>query len=277
MLPPPPDLSGVSAEWKDRELFWVVKHGIKYTGMPSWVSLQRDDEVWTVVSFLRRLRGLDPAAYRDLALGGLQVPPQSGRELATEEGAAEAVSACARCHGAEDRGPSSSLVPILHGQPATFLAGALQAYADGRRPSGIMQPIASDLRPDATQRLADYYARLPPPRPPSGAADPAAIENGRRLAMQGHPAVQIPPCMACHGAEALTAYPRLSGQNAGYLRGQLRLWKSGVSRATDADAIMAPIARRLTDRQIEEVAAYFASVAAGTTGGASPAGEAPRP
>ena len=48
------------------ELFWIVKHGIKYTGMPAWVALDRDDEVWAVVAFLngtpRSRRGRIPQA-----------------------------------------------------------------------------------------------------------------------------------------------------------------------------------------------------------------------
>ncbi len=58
-LPPPPDLTRATKEWKDRELFWIVKHGIKYTGMPAWVVQERDDEVWTVVAFLKQLPALD--------------------------------------------------------------------------------------------------------------------------------------------------------------------------------------------------------------------------
>ena len=46
VLPPPPDLTRRRNSWKDSELFWIVKHGIKYTGMPAWSSQDRDDEVW---------------------------------------------------------------------------------------------------------------------------------------------------------------------------------------------------------------------------------------
>jgi cytochrome c553 len=45
------------------------------------------------------------------------------------------------------------------------------------------------------------------------------------------------------------------------MRGQLRLWKGGLVAGSDAAAIMAPIARRLNDRQIEDVTAYFESAA----------------
>jgi cytochrome c553 len=261
MLPPPPDLATSMRLWKDRELFWIVKNGIKYTGMPAWAAQQRDDEVWAVVAFVRHLPQLDPNGYRDLALGGMWIPPQSGREVATTEDASAAESACARCHGAERSAPKSALVPILHGQPAEFLVAALKAYAAGDRPSGIMQPVANDLLPESVARVAEYYARLAPPtRLPAGAE---AVNRGRALAELGDTNAKIPSCTACHNAEALKTYPRLAGQSAAYMANRLRLWKRGVRSLTDTDAVMAPIAGALDERQIDDVTAYFASLAPG--------------
>jgi hypothetical protein len=51
------------------QLFSIVKHGIKFTGMPAWPVQQRDDDVWAMVAFLRRLPDLDAAGYRRLAYG----------------------------------------------------------------------------------------------------------------------------------------------------------------------------------------------------------------
>jgi cytochrome c553 len=264
MLPPPPDLATQMREWRDRELFWIVKNGIKYTGMPAWPAQQRDDEVWALVAFLRRLPTLDAESYRDLALGRLRIAPQSGREVATTESSAAAIGACARCHGAERVGPDSGLVPILHGQPAEFLTNTLEAYANGRRASGIMQPVAGDLAREEIDRVARYYAELPPPPrptplPPHAAA---AIERGRRLAERGDPASKIPACIGCHDAQMRKTYPRLAGQNAAYMTNRLRLWKGGLTPGTDTETIMAPIARALSDRQIGEVSAYFTSMTA---------------
>ena len=258
-LPPPPDLNHAAQEWRDSELFWIVKHGIKYTGMPAWPSQARDDEVWALVAFLKKLPSLDAATYRDWAWGGLPLPPRDGRELAIEGHLSEAISACARCHGLDDKRPASNRVPVLHGQPAAFLAAALQDYAKGLRESGIMQPVAADLSVEAINRLADYYSRLRPPQPaPPPAPAAAALARGRALATTGAPEARIPPCAVCHGADAMPAYPRLAGQNAAYMKNRLRLWRSGVAFTTETDAIMAPIARLLDDRQIEDVSLYFA-------------------
>jgi mono/diheme cytochrome c family protein len=98
-LPPPPDLTNISRERKDNELFWIVKHGIKYTGMPSWVALERDDEIWPVIAFLKKLPGMSRDEYRRLAIGPIETPAQSGRDIALMGVTADALGACARCHG----------------------------------------------------------------------------------------------------------------------------------------------------------------------------------
>ena len=59
MLPVPPDLSATVDEWTDAQLFRIVKHGIRFTGMPAWPTQARDDEVWMMVAFLRALPELD--------------------------------------------------------------------------------------------------------------------------------------------------------------------------------------------------------------------------
>src|SRR5688572_21118940 len=69
MTPPPPDLRGRVAEWDSEELFYIVKHGIKLTGMPAWPTQERDDEVLAVVAFLLELPDLDADGYRRLVHG----------------------------------------------------------------------------------------------------------------------------------------------------------------------------------------------------------------
>jgi cytochrome c553 len=265
MLPPPPTLSEAVGDWATRELFWIVKHGIKYTGMPAWAAQEREDEVWAVVAFLRRLPQLTPQQYRELALDRVEVHDRSGPELATAESDPQAAGACARCHGAGATGPASHLVPVLHGQKVEYLIQALQAYAKGSRRSGIMQPLASPLDDDSIARLARYYAGLarPPPRfpPDREHAHPASVASGRRLAAAGDPDARIPACNACHGDAGLATFPRLDGQHAPYLARQLQLWKEGVNTGTGAGTIMAPIAGRLTDKQVRDVSAYYASLA----------------
>jgi cytochrome c553 len=132
----------------------------------------------------------------------------------------------------------------------------LREYAERRRPSGIMQSVAGALSDAAMEQLAAYYAGLQPPGP-TEAGEAARAARGRELARQGDPGRDIPPCLACHGDARSASFPALAGQNADYLISQLKLWRRDGRIATTHGAIMAPIARRLTDEQMRDAAAYF--------------------
>ena len=66
--PRPPELAKHAAEWSDRELFWITKHGIKLAGMPAFGVTHSDEELWGIVAFLRRLQYLSPDEYQRLAM-----------------------------------------------------------------------------------------------------------------------------------------------------------------------------------------------------------------
>lgn len=71
-------------------------------------------------------------------------------------------------------------------------------------------------------------------------------------------------CAACHGADgnsASDAYPKLAGQHAEYLVKQLRDFKTqaGTAQPARSNPIMAGMAGTLSNQQIVDVAAYFAS------------------
>lgn len=48
------------------EEFWVVKHGVKMTGMPAWGLTHNDELLWDVVAFLRKLPELTSDEYQAL-------------------------------------------------------------------------------------------------------------------------------------------------------------------------------------------------------------------
>jgi len=63
--PGPPDLKDVVKEREPAQLFWVVKHGIRMTGMPSFGKAGvSDTEVWQIVAFLKKLPNVSDADYK---------------------------------------------------------------------------------------------------------------------------------------------------------------------------------------------------------------------
>jgi mono/diheme cytochrome c family protein len=67
LYPQPPDLAVTAKRYTDAELFWIIKHGIKMTGMPGWAD-HGDDELWATVAFLRKLPGMTPDDYAKLVM-----------------------------------------------------------------------------------------------------------------------------------------------------------------------------------------------------------------
>jgi cytochrome c553 len=265
MTPPAPDLPRLIGNWEPEQLFSLVKHGVKFTGMPAWPAQERDDEVWAVVAFLRKLPGLDAAAYRELAHGPSvpTAPIQTLAATATAPSLPIAVrQTCARCHGADGLGRDSGAFPKLAGQRREYLENALLAYARGDRPSGIMEPLAAGLDQAAIRDVAAYYAGLPPPPAAQPATPPSSelIELGRRIAHDGIAARRIPACIECHGPaghRTKPSYPSLSGQPAGYLELQLELFKEGKRGGSPNAHLMQHVAPHLTAEQIRAVALYF--------------------
>jgi len=63
--PDPPDLKEVAGELTPSQLFWVIKNGINMTGMPSFAQAgAKDDEIWSIVAFVKKLPGLKDADYK---------------------------------------------------------------------------------------------------------------------------------------------------------------------------------------------------------------------
>lgn len=64
LTPEPPKLAEASGEWTPGELFWIIKHGIKMTGMPAWGGSHSDEQIWQLVAFIQKLPTLDAQEYR---------------------------------------------------------------------------------------------------------------------------------------------------------------------------------------------------------------------
>lgn len=268
MTPAPPHLPRIIGSYDEEELFFIVKHGIKFTGMPGWPTQRRDDEVWAMVAFLLEMPKLDATAYRELARGG--APPNTpGAPLPELPGAARAVTtSCANCHGWDGTGRGSGAFPNIAGQKREYLQRALDAYATGQRPSGAMAPVAAALSEQERSALAEYYAALSPHVGANRAHEAAApagskLERGARIARDGLAHQGVPSCSDCHGPgdhARNPAYPNLAGQYASYLFAQLVLFQEGHRGGSAYSKLMSHVAGRLSRDQMEDVTAYYASL-----------------
>jgi len=70
--PEPPYLPDTVARWSSAELFWIIKNGIKMTGMASYGAVHNDEEIWSLVAFIRRLPKMTPEQYDQMDQAGSQ-------------------------------------------------------------------------------------------------------------------------------------------------------------------------------------------------------------
>lgn len=78
--PKPPRLSEERVQARsDGELFWIISHGIKMTGMPALRPTHDDDAIWELVAFIRELPKMEAKDYEALmAAAGIKEEPAAG-------------------------------------------------------------------------------------------------------------------------------------------------------------------------------------------------------
>jgi cytochrome c553 len=305
MNPRPQYLPKVVGQFTDPELFEIVEHGVKYSAMPSWPTSSRDDEVWSMVAFLRQLPKLDLKTYNEMTA----LPKTADAALARGDGdttlrpanrwrdtppvdefsyaapasgfsdqsfAGNPAATCARCHGADGSGAATGgEAPNLTIQAPAYLQAALQAYTRGARKSGFMQNIAAQLSGAQITAISTYYAGLPVKTVASPPADPALVKRGEQIATQGIRERAAPACAVCHesaGAQVIGA-PHIAGQSATYLRRELGAMRLGGRGATVSWNPMPAEAHQLDDHDIAAVAAYYSGLQPTKTAGG---GQAPQ-
>ncbi len=250
MVPQPPHITEAVDHWDPAELHWIVHQGVKMSGMPAWPA-DRPDEVWAMVAFLSEVARMAPADYRDLV------------ETDVPAGAPPQTAYCASCHEA-DGVSGNPHIPRLDILSEDYMAMTLAAYRAGHRQSGFMRQAATRVGEEDLAALAAWFAGRPAGPAQAGDADTAQIERGRVVAhAEAEGDEDVPACRACHGPwpEPLDQdFPSLAGQYAPYLETQLHLWRAGARGGGQRAELMHESADRLTDAQIADIAAYYASL-----------------
>jgi mono/diheme cytochrome c family protein len=101
MTPAPANLVGTARSWKPAEMFWVVRHGVKMSGMPAWQYRMSDDEIWDTVAFVSAMVRM---TARDYAAITREAAPHRHQREHGAGGSASPVSAPATLRGDPDAG-----------------------------------------------------------------------------------------------------------------------------------------------------------------------------
>jgi mono/diheme cytochrome c family protein len=108
LFPPATDLRGHDTQEKsDAQLFWIIKNGLSFAGMPGFATQYDDQGIWALVSYTRSLGGSG-------ASGALPVPTPALAQLALADPAGNPAAqgaavyfaqGCQTCHGAVGDAP----------------------------------------------------------------------------------------------------------------------------------------------------------------------------
>lgn len=178
----------------------------------------------------------------------------SGKYLYENGDESRSIGACIGCHG--DKGQSEVLIyPNLAKQHPEYIEKQLKHFKDGDRKDAAMNQFAAPLTEQEIADLGAYFK------------DPAAVANVAAKKSKGPVKVSgdveagkalAATCTACHGADGnaiVPMYPKIAGQHEGYIAKQLAEFKSGVRN----DPVMAGMVASLSEDDIKNLAAYFAS------------------
>jgi mono/diheme cytochrome c family protein len=128
LTPAPVPLVHTARSWAPAELYWVIKEGIKMTGMPAWKYRLGDADIWALVAFLPAMAQLTPQQY-----AALESAPAASRHVAASEApsAARGKKAinqylCVTCHAIPGIvGPNAPVGPPLAGVGSRLLLGGV--------------------------------------------------------------------------------------------------------------------------------------------------------
>ena len=166
---------------------------------------------------------------------------------------------CGACHGV-DGNSSNPAWPSLAGQHASYVYKQLMDFKKGNRVNAQMTAMVANLSEADMRDLGAFYESQAPKAVPF---DGEKIANGENIYRGGITDTRVAACMGCHSPSGLgngpAGWPSLAGQHPEYIVAQLRAFKYG-ERANDTGKMMRNVAERMSDMEMESVAAYLAGI-----------------
>ena len=166
------------------------------------------------------------------------------------------VAVCSACHGA-DGNSVVGLWPSLAGQNEKYLLKQLRLVKSGDRVIDSMVGLLDNLDDSDLEDISAFYASK---KNKVGQVEESKLELGRKLYYAGNLEKGVPSCSACHSPRGLgngpAAYPLLCGQQPDYVAKALKDYRSGARINEDPSKIMAAIAYKLDDTEIEALSSF---------------------
>jgi len=186
--------------------------------------------------------------YLVIAAAVLYIPAIAFSEASVSDGE-RLGKTCAGCHGTYGNTPGE-YVGKIGGQNVDYLKKVLRSFSKGERQGSVeMTIISKGYTQEQLDSIAMYYAAQDWVNS-TNAVDAAKAEMGKALAEEQG-------CMDCHGenGEGMDEYPRVGGQNIGYLYEVMKRYKNGSIVSDEME-----MAKDFTDDQLQALAHYMSGL-----------------
>ena len=163
---------------------------------------------------------------------------------------------CVACHAIDGNSAIPSN-PKLAGQHAEYLSRQLEYFKQGIRENAVMEGMVANLSTKDFDNLGHYFENQTLKL--SSAKSNGKGSLGEKIFRAGIADKKLPACASCHGPSGHGIpgqFPRLNAQHSDYTISQLNAYKNGL-RKNEAAKMMATIAQRLSDAEMQAVADYI--------------------
>jgi cytochrome c553 len=176
----------------------------------------------------------------------LSIIASSGHAESIEQRAAP----CLGCHGEHGQSETDN-TPSLGGQQPAYTLIQLFMFREKLRVFEPMNDMAKSFSDDDLRVFSDFIGKLPKPRPPADAGDPARLQRAQAQVAQNH-------CNSCHNTDfsGKDNVPRIADQREDYLAKTMREYKDNSRHGYDGT--MAEVLQPVTPEQIADLAYYLA-------------------
>ena len=163
---------------------------------------------------------------------------------------------CIACHAVDGNSAIPSN-PKLAGQHADYLSRQLEYFKKGIRENAVMQGMVANLSTKDFDNLGHYFENQTLKLSVAKLNGKGSL--GEKIFRAGIADKKLPACASCHGPSGHGIpgqFPRLNAQHSDYTISQLNAYKNGL-RKNEAAKMMATIAQRLSDAEMQAVADYI--------------------
>ena len=203
---------------------------------------------------------MNPSPFKAVLIGLSSLLLAGVASAADIEAGKEKTVVCQSCHG-PDGNSANPIWPKLAGQHASYILKQLREFKAGKRQDPTMQGMVAALTDEDMVNIAAYYQSLALKAPAN--FDQALVAKGQDIYRGGIAETSVAACMGCHGPAGTgngpAAYPSLNAQHPEYLVAQLKKFKD-ASRNNDTGKMMRNVANRMSDQEMQAVAAYLAAM-----------------